>query len=119
VPDDGLLAEWRTKATDGYTYRDGFATPACTGIQFWEKRGGNMKVLSKEKSKVLAERNGWSLARAEGYVDGEISRRRRTMPSTYVKVGIDDYSLGFRASYYGREKLATTASFPGEIAARK
>ena len=68
-----------------------------------------MKVLSKEKSKVLAEKYGWSLARAEGYVDGEISRRRRTMPSTYVKIGIDDYSLGFRASYYERQNPVSTA----------
>ena len=37
-----------------------------------------MKVLSKEKSKVLAEKNGWSLAHAEGYVDGETFRRRGT-----------------------------------------
>lgn len=62
-----------------------------------------MKVLSKEKSRVLAEKNGWSLEKAEGFVDGEISRRLNTKPSMYVQVGIDDYSLGFRASYYERD----------------
>ena len=71
-----------------------------------------MKALSKEKSKVLAERYGWSLATAEGYVDGEIFRRRRTRPSKYVEVGIDDYCLGFRASYYKRQNVASVASTP-------
>lgn len=62
--------------------------------------GENVKVLSKVQ--VLAERNGWSIARAQGFVDGEISRRRGAAPSTYARVGIDDYSQGFRAGYYER-----------------
>jgi hypothetical protein len=61
-----------------------------------------MKVFSKVQ--VLAERNGWSTARAQGFVDGEMSRRRGAPPSTYAKVGIDDYCLGFRAGYYERGK---------------
>lgn len=59
-----------------------------------------MKVLSKVT--VLAERNGWSMARAQGFVDGEVSRRRGAAPSTYAQVGIDDYCLGFRAGFYER-----------------
>jgi hypothetical protein len=59
-----------------------------------------MKVLSKVH--LLAERNGWSIARAQGFVDGEIARRRGTPASTYARVGIDDYCLGFRAGYYER-----------------
>jgi hypothetical protein len=59
-----------------------------------------MKVLSKVH--MLAERNGWSIARAQGFIDGEMSRRRGVMPSTYAQVGIDDYCLGFRAGYYER-----------------
>ena len=62
--------------------------------------GGKMKVLSKVQ--VLADRNGWSIARAQGFVDGEIARRRGALPSTYARVGIDEYSLGFRAGYYER-----------------
>ena len=62
-----------------------------------------MKVLSKEKSRVLAERNGWSLARAEGYIDGETFRRRGTTPSKYAQIGLDEYCLGFRAGYYERQ----------------
>jgi hypothetical protein len=66
-----------------------------------------MKVLSKVN--VLAERNGWSIARAQGFVDGEMSRRRGGVPSTYARVGIDDYSLGFRAGYYERGALQSKA----------
>ncbi len=61
-----------------------------------------MHYLTKEKTKVLAEKNGWSLARAEGFVDGEAFRRRGLTPSKHAQVGIDDYSLGFRAGYYER-----------------
>ena len=61
-----------------------------------------MKILSEEKSKVLAKQNGWSLAWAEGFVDGERCRRLGLKASTYVHVGIDDFSLGFRAGYYDR-----------------
>lgn len=65
-----------------------------------------MKVLTKEKSKVLANARGWSFERAEGYVEGERYRRRGLRASAYHKVGLDEYCQGFRASYYerGRQK---------------
>ncbi|HKA45038.1 MAG TPA: hypothetical protein VKF40_23850 [Burkholderiales bacterium] len=62
-----------------------------------------MRILSREKFKVLAERNGWSLARAEGFVDGESFRRRGKRPPNYVLVGIDEYCQGFRAGYFERK----------------
>src|SRR5687768_15084717 len=62
--------------------------------------GGNMKALSNVQ--LLVETNGWSVARAQGFIDGEVSRRRGAAPSTYARVGIDDYPLGFRAGYYER-----------------
>jgi len=62
-----------------------------------------MKILSREKSKVLAIRNSWSLAQAEGYIDGESYRRRGMTPSKYAQIGIDEYCLGFRAGYYERK----------------
>ncbi len=65
-----------------------------------------MKILPMEKVKVLAEKNGWSNSRAEGYVDGEIFRRRGKTPSKYVQIGIDEYCLGFRAGYYERQEAA-------------
>lgn len=68
-----------------------------------------MKLLSKEKSKVLAERNGWTLARADGYIDGERARRRGTVPTKYVLVGIDDYCVGFRAGYFATARTRPNA----------
>jgi len=77
-----------------------------------------MKVLSREKSKVLATRNGWSLARSEGYVDGETCRRRGIAPSKYAQVGIDEYCLGFRTAYYERSDSGMTRSGRAEATDR-
>ena len=65
-----------------------------------------MQVLSKEKSKVLAELHGWSLTIAEGYVDGEACRRRGKVPPPHALVGMDEYSEGFRAGYYSRTPVS-------------
>lgn len=69
-----------------------------------------MKILSHEKFKVLAEKNGWSLTHAEGYVDGETSRTHGKAPSQYALIGIDEYSLGFRAGYFERRQPSPTRS---------
>ena len=68
-----------------------------------------MKFSSKEKSKVIAKQNGWSLGRAEGYIDGERSRRRNTVPSKFALIGIDDYCLGFRAGYFANARKSPSA----------
>ena len=65
-----------------------------------------MKALSKVQ--MLVQTNGWSIARAQGFVDGETSRRRGAAPSAYARVGIDDYSLGFRAAYFERGTTRST-----------
>ena len=77
-----------------------------------------MKVLSEEKTKVLVERNGWSPAYAQGYVDGETFRRRGTSPSKYAQIGIDEYSLGFRAGYYERATPTPTRSDRPDVPVR-
>ena len=59
-------------------------------------------VAFKEKSQVLAEQYGWPLTSAKGYVDGETFRKRRKAPPLHALVGIDDYSMGFRAGYFDR-----------------
>lgn len=69
-----------------------------------------MKRLSEEKLKILAEKYGWSIARAKGYVAGETSRRSGTVPSTYALVGIDDYCVGFRAGFFVRASHRSTPS---------
>jgi len=78
-----------------------------------------MKELSNEKFKVLAEVYGWSLDYAQGIVDGEISRLRGKKPSKHVLIGIDEYSLGFRAGYFERLNLASTEALPGLPSARR
>ena len=67
-----------------------------------------MKVLSEEKFRVLAEERGWSLAHAEGFVDGESFRRRGKRPPKYVLVCVDEYSQGFRAGYFERKSPASS-----------
>jgi len=64
---------------------------------------GETESLSKEKFRLLAERNGWSLAYAEGYVEGEYHRRRGKLMGAYAAIGMDEYCLGFRAGYYERK----------------
>jgi hypothetical protein len=80
-----------------------------------------LKVLSEEKIRLLAERNGWSAAFAEGVLDGESYRRRDATPSMYAQVGIDEYSLGFRTGYYERNnpELAHSGNPYASLRARR
>ena len=63
-----------------------------------------MMGLSRGKFTAGSEGRGWSIARAQGYMDGESSRRRGKSPSKYVLVGIDEYCLGFRTGYFERKR---------------
>ena len=65
-----------------------------------------MKILSDQKSRALAEKNGWSVEFAEGFLKGEYSRRCGARLSAYGTVGLDDYCLGFRAGYFERQNKA-------------
>jgi hypothetical protein len=67
-----------------------------------------MKILSDQKSRTLADKNGWSLEFAEGFLKGEYSRRCGARLSAYGTVGLDDYCLGFRAGYFERQNQAST-----------
>ena len=71
-----------------------------------------MKVLSSERSRQLAEQNGWSLAFAQGAVDGEAFRRLGKPAALHTLVGIDQYALGFRAGYFERQSLETRVGRP-------
>ena len=68
-----------------------------------------MKALSGERSRQLAELNGWSLAYAQGHVDGQTSRRLGEVLALHARVGIDQYSLGFRAGYFERQSVDARA----------
>jgi hypothetical protein len=67
-----------------------------------------MKILSEQKSKVLAEKNGWSVDFAEGFLKGEYSRRSSVRLSSYGMVGLDEYCLGLRAGYFERQNQVPT-----------
>ena len=63
-----------------------------------------MKVVSGKDLNALSEQYGFSIAHAEGYVEGEAFRSRGEAPSTYALVGIDDFAAGFRAGYFLRTR---------------
>ena len=71
-----------------------------------------MKDVSKGQFVLVAHEKVWSAARAQGYVDGEVSRWRGKLPSKLAMVGIDDYCLGFRAGYF--ERRHPIAASPAE-----
>jgi len=78
-----------------------------------------MKELPKEEFKMLAQVYGGSPEYAKGIVDGEISRLRGKKPSEHAMIGIDEYSLGFRAGYFERQNPASTGDITGLPAARR
>jgi len=69
-------------------------------------------MTSKEKFRVLAETHGWTLAHAQGFVDGESHRRRGKRAPMSALIGRDDYSQGFRAGYFDRGAPEDPASPP-------
>jgi hypothetical protein len=75
-----------------------------------KERMSELKKLPAEKSTLEAENCVLSIARARGYSDGAGCRARGDMPSTYARVGIDDYCVGFRAGYFVREGPDLTRS---------
>ena len=60
------------------------------------------KFLIKQNSGILAEQNGWSTAYTEGYLEGRHHQRLGKPLAAYMRVGIDDYPLGYRAGYFER-----------------
>jgi hypothetical protein len=82
----------------------------CLSVRRENAIGADMRILPKKKVHVMAEQNGWTLAHAEGYIEGERSRRRGVAPSKFALVGIDDYSLGFRAGYFATDRRTTRQS---------
>ena len=58
-----------------------------------------MKVPPREDFKDLAEKNGWSEAFAEGYVDGRAARTNGPQAHRYPVGDLDEYRSGFLAGY--------------------
>jgi len=75
--------------------------------------------LARYKGGRSAAQNGWTLAQAEGYVDGQTSRKRGKVPSNYTLIGIDDYCLGFRAGYFAIDRKIPSANDGNEAVRRR
>jgi hypothetical protein len=58
-----------------------------------------MRVPLNEDFKDLAEKNGWSEAFAEGYIDGRAARTHGRQSRVYPVGDLDEYRLGFLAGY--------------------
>jgi hypothetical protein len=58
-----------------------------------------MKPQDSEDFRGLAEKNGWSEAFAEGYVDGRAARTYGVQSPTYPLGNLDEYRQGFLAGY--------------------
>lgn len=58
-----------------------------------------MRAQLKDDFRDLAEKNGWSEAFAEGYVDGRAARTNGTPTDRYPVGDLDEYRLGFLAGY--------------------
>ncbi len=59
-------------------------------------------------SKVLAQQDSWSRAFVEGYAAGQALRlQNETLPS-YAMVEVDEWVLGFRSAYFGRQSRTSS-----------
>ena len=67
---------------------------------------------------VLVEQNGWTFARAEGYVKGQTSHRDGMVPPTYLAVRVDEYCRGFWAGYFATDRNIPNAN-DGKKAVRR
>jgi hypothetical protein len=61
-----------------------------------------MGYLTEKAHAAVAEKKGWPADFAEGFLRGKYAYVRNLDISLYCKVGIDNYSNGFRAGYYER-----------------
>ena len=61
------------------------------------------ELLIKLNSSISAPQNGWSTPYTEGYLEGRHHQRLGKPLGAYVRVGIDEYTLGFRAGYFERK----------------
>jgi hypothetical protein len=58
-----------------------------------------MKAAAKQEYRELAEKNGWSSAFAEGYIDGKDARTHGRQVAKYPLADLDQYREGFLAGY--------------------
>jgi hypothetical protein len=61
----------------------------------------------------MSTQGHWALNRAAGYVEGERYFRCGLTPPAHLKVGLDEYALGFCAGYYLHVELLNQAGLAG------
>lgn len=71
--------------------------------------GSSLASPPASSAKALAAQNAWTLAYAEGYIEGQRFRRGGAPLAKYVLVGIDEYCLGFRAGHFATERKSSPA----------
>ena len=72
----------------------------------------NKQLVSKKTEKRSTQSDGL-LTRADGYAEGKRYFLHGLKPSTFLKVGLDEYARGFRAGYYLRVRLVNQAGLAG------
>lgn len=67
-----------------------------------EQMQEQVKSFSEEKFKALADKHGWTANFAHGFTEGEARRRAGEPAPRVALIGIDQYSLGYRAGFFDR-----------------
>jgi hypothetical protein len=73
------------------------------GLFFQCKQPSQFYRNSFQRRRICRKAITWTVAHAEGYADGQISRKRGKAPN-YALVGRDEYCLGFRAGYFASDR---------------
>lgn len=73
-----------------------------------------MKATAKQEYRDLAEKNGWSSAFADGYIDGRDARMYGRLVAKYPLSDLDQYREGFLAGYsLTPERRCGAPAWPG------
>ena len=73
-----------------------------------------MRAAARQEFRELAEKNGWSSAFAEGYIDGKDARTHGKLVAKYPLADLDQYREGFLAGYsLMPERRCAASAWPG------
>ena len=68
--------------------------------------------MQRDDVLALSRRKGWSETCAQGYADGEACRNRGERPQPAAIYGVGQYSLGFRAGFFGIPLIDSIEAHP-------
>ena len=75
-----------------------------------------MTGQSLARVEELSEEMGWSMDRAQGYIDGGASQQSGEDLAPSHRFGMDEYSKGFRTGYYTQACSLTLSSIRQALA---